>query len=302
VRPLFFLNSKMHFYELLTEDPLAGVRVTQPIIVYHGTPHSFAPEEEHPLGRFDLDKLGSGEGEQVYGHGLYFAENPKVSQTYKNKLTDPKQYTVPMFLDGQPVTSRNWVKIEQEMWAKKDMIGGIIAAILGDANRYNLRNLRQIRNWYKPDARGYSKNIPSVSPNEWAEALRQLSKRVTMAPNRGVIYQVALHADQHDFLDWNKPVHEQPQLQGLMSEFQPTSYIHPNTWVTRYLHEPEFGGDLYQSIENEHGRADAAGVMLKAGLKGTKYLDKGSRPKGQGGYNYVVMDPHIIEILDKRTY
>ena len=29
--------------------------------------------------KFDLSKIGTGEGAQVYGHGLYFAENPAVS-------------------------------------------------------------------------------------------------------------------------------------------------------------------------------------------------------------------------------
>jgi len=41
------------------------------IKAYHSSPHDF--------DRFDLSKIGTGEGAQVYGHGLYFAENPKVS-------------------------------------------------------------------------------------------------------------------------------------------------------------------------------------------------------------------------------
>ena len=41
------------------------------IRAYHGSPHDF--------DAFDLSKIGTGEGAQVYGHGLYFAENPAVS-------------------------------------------------------------------------------------------------------------------------------------------------------------------------------------------------------------------------------
>ena len=37
------------------------------IKAYHGSPHDF--------DRFDLSKIGTGEGAQAYGHGLYFAEN-----------------------------------------------------------------------------------------------------------------------------------------------------------------------------------------------------------------------------------
>jgi hypothetical protein len=37
---------------------------------YHGSPHVF--------DAFSMQHIGSGEGAQVYGHGLYFAENPEV--------------------------------------------------------------------------------------------------------------------------------------------------------------------------------------------------------------------------------
>lgn len=46
---------------------------------YHGTPHRF---EE-----FSLDNIGSGEGAQVHGWGLYFAEDREVSETYRKSLS-----------------------------------------------------------------------------------------------------------------------------------------------------------------------------------------------------------------------
>jgi hypothetical protein len=44
------------------------------IRAFHGSPHDFE--------RFDISKIGTGEGAQAYGYGLYFAENPKVAETY----------------------------------------------------------------------------------------------------------------------------------------------------------------------------------------------------------------------------
>jgi hypothetical protein len=56
-----------------------GARLTKPmaqgIRAYHGSPYKF--------DKFSLDKIGTGEGAQAYGHGLYFAENPAVAQSYK---------------------------------------------------------------------------------------------------------------------------------------------------------------------------------------------------------------------------
>lgn len=51
------------------------------IEAWHGTPHDFE--------RFDLTKIGTGEGAQVYGHGLYFAENKAVGQQYQQNLGAP---------------------------------------------------------------------------------------------------------------------------------------------------------------------------------------------------------------------
>jgi len=43
-------------------------------VVWHGSPHAFV--------KFDSSKIGTGEGAQAYGHGLYLAEAPDVSKTY----------------------------------------------------------------------------------------------------------------------------------------------------------------------------------------------------------------------------
>lgn len=55
--------------------------VRQGIRAFHGSPHDF--------NRFDLSKIGTGEGAQVYGHGLYFAENEGVAKSYRDRLSGP---------------------------------------------------------------------------------------------------------------------------------------------------------------------------------------------------------------------
>ena len=51
------------------------------MVVWHGSPHKF--------NKFDSSKIGTGEGAQAYGHGLYVAESPEVAKMYQEKLTDP---------------------------------------------------------------------------------------------------------------------------------------------------------------------------------------------------------------------
>lgn len=46
---------------------------------YHGTPHRF--------DNFSTDNIGTGEGNQAHGWGLYFAENKEVSEDYRIRLS-----------------------------------------------------------------------------------------------------------------------------------------------------------------------------------------------------------------------
>jgi hypothetical protein len=55
--------------------------------VYHGTPHTLPPTPNNPLGEFDASKIGTGEGAQAYGHGIYTAENPAVATGYAEQLS-----------------------------------------------------------------------------------------------------------------------------------------------------------------------------------------------------------------------
>jgi hypothetical protein len=45
---------------------------------WHGSPHIFQ--------KFDLSKLGTGEGAQAYGSGMYVAQNPSVAKGYQDTL------------------------------------------------------------------------------------------------------------------------------------------------------------------------------------------------------------------------
>ena len=56
------------------------------IPAFHGTPHTLAPEAGAPLGKFRTSKIGTGEGAQAYGHGLYFAGKREVAEHYRQAL------------------------------------------------------------------------------------------------------------------------------------------------------------------------------------------------------------------------
>jgi len=51
------------------------------IRAYHGSPHRF--------DEFDIRKVGTGEGNQAFGRGLYFAEDEGVAKHYRDTLSQP---------------------------------------------------------------------------------------------------------------------------------------------------------------------------------------------------------------------
>jgi len=65
----------------------AGDAVRKVIRAYHGSPYDF--------DRFDASKIGTGEGAQAYGHGLYFAGEEGVAQYYRTKLAGQAPFESP---------------------------------------------------------------------------------------------------------------------------------------------------------------------------------------------------------------
>lgn len=71
--------------DMLVAAAKTDPRIAESIEAWHGSPHDF--------DRFDVSHLGSGEGAQSYGHGLYFAENEAVARDYAEKLAGGKSAT-----------------------------------------------------------------------------------------------------------------------------------------------------------------------------------------------------------------
>lgn len=71
---------------------------------YHASPHDF--------DKFDSSKIGTGEGAQAYGHGLYVAENPDVAREYRKDFQkhNGKAITYEGTIDADPDHFLHWDK------------------------------------------------------------------------------------------------------------------------------------------------------------------------------------------------
>jgi hypothetical protein len=67
------LDNKKRAAQQLADKALESLGGLLGATVWHGSPHKF--------DKFDSSKIGTGEGNQAYGHGLYLAESPLVKST-----------------------------------------------------------------------------------------------------------------------------------------------------------------------------------------------------------------------------
>lgn len=117
----------------------AALAVGPQMTVFHGSPHSFT--------KFDMSKVGTGEGSTAYGHGLYFAENPKVAGQY---ATDLKGQTYRVDLPDEHIAKMiDWDKPIKDQPKLQE-----IAKQLGIRDRVNIAERPDLGDYHYVDAVG----------------------------------------------------------------------------------------------------------------------------------------------------
>jgi hypothetical protein len=62
------------------EEPVKEDVIGDDLLLSHGSPHDF--------DKFQLEKIGTGEGAQAFGYGLYFTDGSKIAESYAKKLSE----------------------------------------------------------------------------------------------------------------------------------------------------------------------------------------------------------------------
>jgi hypothetical protein len=211
----------------------------QELDVYHGTPHRFEPTEANPLGEFDASKVGTGEGAQAYGHGVYFAETPDVAKSYKKAGIDKND---PMYVS----TARQY--------ALDPLFGETLAEKLADLRRNpNDQFNQKVANYLE-------KNF---------DTLRNQS---------GSLYKADLPDEMIDrMLDWDKPLSEQPEIvkalrkTGYLKEAMQKGGFSESDIASGLME----GRHLLSAKRS--GMAAESEALRQAGIPGVRYFDAGSR-------------------------
>jgi hypothetical protein len=185
------------------------------ITAYHGSPYDF--------DRFDISKIGSGEGQQVYGHGLYFADKEGVAQRYRDALQ--KTVSPHLTLDGERVTPSMLRDMktsgdDNDRWLAQQHYDRLLSRSKGSYDKFfeDLQKETEKRDYFLQRARDQRANPPlasTYSPEDLemfaANRQRQIDHLTRAIPRleqklggpSGKMYEVGLNVDPEHLLDWD---------------------------------------------------------------------------------------------------
>ena len=256
----------------LSPDVLAAL---SGMTAWHGSPHKF--------DKFQMDKIGTGEGAQAYGHGLYFAENRGVATGYQFAHGGSLRY------NGQPLSQNNF--------------NGTAANILGEVNGFTNEGL--------PIEEAIAKARKSYA--EWG-SVEDFDRVIDEAkPSLSVgetsLYEVDIpDSAVEKMLDWDAPLSEQPEsvqralaelaaaddplLKELFADGVPTEALG--------VFGNSKGGQIYNTLAEQSGGSAALSAKLnELGIPGIKYFDGNSRSAGEGTRNLVVFDENLVNVVSR---
>lgn len=251
-------------------------------IVFHGSPHRFE--------KFDSAKIGTGEGNQAYGHGVYLAENRGVADSYRRNLTDMNGGLAKVDHYGGLLGSGPMNTVEQGMEGQQQLISHLERKLAANPKDPFLSRMLEVE-------RG----------------------RLSQFDDVGSLYKVDL-ADEAipRMIDWDAPLARQPEaLRELVAPLQ-LQKAGPHATGRLAYHGivndagrqiDNRAGPMWEAIKDDPSRlmyrpADVATrVLRERGMPGIKYQDEFSRGMNEAGtHNFVVFPgeaERLLKILER---
>ena len=289
--------------------------VTFSIAALHASPHSFR--------KFDTAFMGKGEGNQAYGWGLYFAQNPEVNRNYMNwfaqdnatwKFGDVE--TSDMEVMHQALDDRLLPK--DALPEVKEDASDMIWTVLGDLSdaRGDEGKIEAIKKELREDiqhsmeyGRTYHQTLEKmVQLHGVYRSLIDLLDEIEVRPGMPSNYKVELNVEDSELLGWD---YVDETVLALLKDSPVEEVRYALERAERradYRGENVSGKDVYQELfdafwDGEDGTKQeaqkAASVsLLSSDIKGIRYADGYTRgkEKEEQTYNYVIFDGKDIKI------
>ena len=250
---------------------------------WHGSPHRF--------DQFTIDAIGTGEGAQVYGWGLYFTETKEIADWYrKHQVEDRKTLT----LKGETVDRFSpefrWL---QDLLHEHDIGKRTGSGVFTDYRDYIVELVR--RGAAQMERMGDS--LGAETERRLIPMLESLQEDdVKLVKPKGATYKVELAPKPDEYLLWDRPLSQQSdKVKAAFDSME--EKLAP--W---FPNDRASGREAYKEVANILGSdRSASESLLAAGVRGIKYLDGNARGRAQGAtFNYVIFDDSDIMLEEVR--
>jgi hypothetical protein len=292
------------------ERQMAEVPNLMGLTAYHGTPHTIK-------GKFDISKVGTGEGAQAYGHGMYFAEAPDVAKTYmtvggKGEFVRIGDKVVPTASqEGQLLSDVTKLGRKAAINKYPDQ-ADYIKTINPDNIQFEGGNLYKvdIPDEYIPNMLNWDLPI-----NQQSAKVQEIAKQLDPNLLADTPHLIVRGEPRH----WTEVVDSLEDLQNpkviklLKKIYGESAEVMP---YGDYLASQMTGEQLYRNLSNptqwskeaapyamKAGMEDAAvsARLNELGIKGIRYKDAMSRGADEGTSNFVVFEPSNVKILEQNS-
>lgn len=229
--------------------------------------------------RFNLSHIGSGEGAQAFGWGVYLAQERNTAKSYSPRDFDMEEELLKLYNAAQYRFDQPAMEVLESAMTHETM-----SEI---EERYSDEN-------YDDERAQYDAAIESIRP--------------LLDDAKTYLYTVDVPDDVvADMLDYDAEPTEGGRDSERLMQF---AEEHPDIDVDEmrdalglsdgYRGQPESIGTIYGLIASSLGGPKEASIALaEAGIPGIKYLDQASRTAEGGTYNYVVFDDSILTITER---
>lgn len=288
---------------------------------WHGTPYDFE--------KFSTEKIGTGEGAQAFGWGLYFTELEDIAEYYAKMLYRKLIY------------QQKIIEVAKQIIIPKYWDNGNSATIYEAA----AENLSYMGVSFDENdiATEISNTLYNGKNKFFDDKLNEhiLKNREKLWQRQKYVYKVTLHKGkqpgEYSWLEWNKLVPKNilkkivelnetaekyyneieriinkygsittainkgdtAELKKLMNETERQYSLDD----FRKINTANNGSALYEVLTDQlGGQKEASLFLLRAGIDGIKYPAESLSGKPARGYNYVVFDENAITIEEKLKF
>ena len=261
-----------------TDDQRRTELDRQLMTAWHGSPHRF--------DKFSTEAIGTGEGAQAFGYGLYFSGKKAVADFYRNALDKPRASSPKLSAEEQQSATvlealttigkaveagENFAVARNAQIAKAQKRIEEIEQAIGGAN--SPRGARLLA--------ATKRTLGAIKKLESAEDV--------VLERAGATYRVDLAPQEDEYLLWDEPT-------GGQSDKVETAI--QEQWPHYKFNDDMTGADIYHTLASRLGGDQSASEALRAiGVRGIKYLDASSRGSYQDvTHNYVIFDDSDVAI------